>query len=216
MADSEIKEILEEFSECGIVEHNIACVDFARSVLDLINRQNAEIENYVNNLNELTDNLLLYQQELKTANAEIERLTKQRNNAETLVNEKTAYITDLHVENEKLKKAKYIFSTVDYCADDLDKALEDNKNLKAEIQRLQNRNITNCRNWQTKYNHLKAKAYKEFAERLKEHFKSLEYKLKTDRKTVKVEELKEQTEWLIHTVAIETIDNLLKELVGEE
>lgn len=41
-------------------------------------------------------------------------------------------------------------------------------------------------------------------------------KAKTDRKTVKIEELKEQMDWLLHTVAIETVENLLKEMVGEE
>lgn len=67
---------------------------------------------------------------------------------------------------------------------------------------------------------IKAEAYaeacKEFTERLKEHFKALEYNAKTDRKTVKVEELKEQMDWAFHTVTIETIDNLLKEIVGEK
>ena len=62
----------------------------------------------------------------------------------------------------------------------------------------------------------KAEAYKEFAEKAKETFLNLQYKAKTDRKTVKIEELKEQMDWLLHTVAIETVDNLLKEMVGEE
>lgn len=35
-------------------------------------------------------------------------------------------------ELEELKKVKYIFSTVDYCADDLAKALEENKRLERE------------------------------------------------------------------------------------
>lgn len=62
----------------------------------------------------------------------------------------------------------------------------------------------------------KTKAYKEFAERLKEEFLNLQYNAKTNRKTVKIEELKKQMDWLLHTVAIETLDNLLKEMVGEE
>lgn len=61
----------------------------------------------------------------------------------------------------------------------------------------------------------KDKAYKEFAEKLKEEFLNLQYNAKTNRKTVKIEELKEQMDWLLHTVAIETLENLLKEMVGE-
>lgn len=45
-------------------------------------------------------------------------------------------IKQLTEENEKLKKAKYIFSTVDYCSDDLAKALEENKRLADENERL--------------------------------------------------------------------------------
>ena len=63
---------------------------------------------------------------------------------------------------------------------------------------------------------IEAEAYKTFAENLKEEFLNLQYNAKTDRKNVKIEELKEQMDWLLHTVAIETVDNLLKEMVGEE
>lgn len=63
---------------------------------------------------------------------------------------------------------------------------------------------------------IKIEAYKEFAKKLKEVFLNLQYNAKTIRKTVKIEELKEQMDWLLHTVAIETVDNLLKEMVGEE
>lgn len=62
----------------------------------------------------------------------------------------------------------------------------------------------------------KAEAYKTFAEKLKEEFLNLQYNAKTDRKTVKIEELKEQMDWLLHKVAIETVENLLKEMTGEE
>ena len=72
-----------------------------------------------------------------------------------------------------------------------------------------------CSNFKT-VEQIKAEAYKEFAEKVKESFLNLQYNAKTDRKTVKVEELKEQMDWVLHTVTIETIDNLLKEMVGEE
>lgn len=57
---------------------------------------------------------------------------------------------------------------------------------------------------------VKTEAIKEFAEMLKECFENLEYNAKTNRKTVKVEELQEQMDWVLHIVAIKTIDNLLK------
>ena len=63
---------------------------------------------------------------------------------------------------------------------------------------------------------IKSEAYKEFTEKLKEEFLNLQYNAKTDRKNVKIEELKEQMDWLLHAVAIETVENLLKEMVGEE
>lgn len=69
---------------------------------------------------------------------------------------------------------------------------------------------------QDRYEHTKTEACKEFTEKLKEEFLNLQYNAKTDRKNVKIEELKEQMDWLLHTVAIETVENLLKETVGEQ
>lgn len=63
---------------------------------------------------------------------------------------------------------------------------------------------------------IKAEAYKEFAEKAKENFQNLEYSADTDRKTVKVEEMKEQINWVLHSVAAETLDNILEELVGKK
>ena len=72
-----------------------------------------------------------------------------------------------------------------------------------------------CHNFKT-VEQIKSEAYKEFAEKAKKEFLNLQYNAKTDRKNVKIEELKEQMDWLLHTVAIETVENLLKEMVGEE
>lgn len=72
-----------------------------------------------------------------------------------------------------------------------------------------------CSNFKT-VEQIKAEAYKEFAEKAKETFLNLQYNAETDRKTVKIEELKEQMDWLLHKVAIEMLDTLLKEMVGEE
>lgn len=72
-----------------------------------------------------------------------------------------------------------------------------------------------CSNFKT-VEQIKAEAYKEFAEKAKENFLNLQYNAKTDRKNVKIEELSNQMNWLLHAVAIETVENLLKEMVGEE
>lgn len=72
-----------------------------------------------------------------------------------------------------------------------------------------------CQNFKT-VEQIKAEAYKEFAEKSIEGFLNLQYNAKTDRKTVKIEELKEQMDWLLHKVAIEMLDDILKEMVGEE
>ena len=65
-------------------------------------------------------------------------------------------------------------------------------------------------------NEARAEAIKEFAERLKEGFNALEYRANTTRKTIRIEELREQMDWVLHSVAIEKIDNLVKEMVGEQ
>lgn len=52
---------------------------------------------------------------------------------------------------------------------------------------------------------------KQFAERLKERFNDTEYRAKTKRKTISVEELKAQMDWILHDVTPKTIDETLKE-----
>ena len=61
---------------------------------------------------------------------------------------------------------------------------------------------------------IKAEAIKEFAKRLKERFLNLEYQANTTRKTLPIAFVKDQTDWMLHEVSIETIDNLVKEMVG--
>ena len=48
----------------------------------------------------------------------------------TLFKSTIALIKELTEENDKLRKAKVVYETVDYCADDLAKALEENERLK--------------------------------------------------------------------------------------
>ncbi len=63
-------------------------------------------------------------------------LADDENCTNRLSQDALALIKELTEENEMLKKAKYIFSTVDYCADDLAEALEENKRLTEENERL--------------------------------------------------------------------------------
>ena len=56
---------------------------------------------------------------------------------------------------------------------------------------------------------IKAEAYKELAQKLKEQFNDLEFNVKTPRKTLKVEELQDQVNWILREVVIQTIDSVL-------
>lgn len=60
---------------------------------------------------------------------------------------------------------------------------------------------------------IKAEAYKELAQKLKEQFNDLEFNVKTPLKTVKVEELRNQVNWILREVVIQTIDSVLNECV---
>ena len=105
MTDNEIINDLEErieFAKDFESDFTLIKIKGLKSTLDLINRQKAEIE----------------------------RLQKQLNNAEDLVNEKTIYITDLHGEIERLKERvkrqkKALFEQQSYTAE-----------LQAEVNRL--------------------------------------------------------------------------------
>ncbi len=54
---------------------------------------------------------------------------------------------------------------------------------------------------------------KQFAEMLKEKFNDTEYRAMTKRKTISVEELKAQMDWILHEVVIKNIDETLKECI---
>ena len=56
---------------------------------------------------------------------------------------------------------------------------------------------------------------KEFVKKLKDHFNNLEYNANTKRKTVSVDELKEQMDWILHTVAIQSIEDIEREMLEE-
>lgn len=57
---------------------------------------------------------------------------------------------------------------------------------------------------------------KRFTQKLKESFKDTEYRAKTERKTISVEELKAQMDWILHEVVINTINETLERFIGEE
>ncbi len=116
-----------------------------------------------------------------------------------LINRQKAEIERLKTENKIYIESNRV---IGYQRDQRDKEIDE---LQKQIDGLDVRE-----------NKIKAEAYKEFAEKAKEEFLNLRYNAKTDRKTVKIEELKEQMDWLLHKVAIETVENLLKEMVGKE
>lgn len=122
----------------------------------------------------------------------------------------------------KIERDELAVKTLDL----INSKVEEIDRLKAEIERIQKARLKQAQflaeqkaqkyELMNKLSQAKAEASKEFAEKLKEEFLNLQYNAKTNRKTVKIEELKEQMDWLLHTVAIETLDNLLKETIGEE
>lgn len=63
---------------------------------------------------------------------------------------------------------------------------------------------------------IRAEAIKEFAERLKKDLCDLEFNANTERKTIRVSELREQVDWVLHTVFIEIIDNRANEMTREQ
>ena len=143
------------------------------NALDLINRLQADCENY--------KQIAEHQQSVTLDRGfEIKRLKEK--------------IESLQAE-ERLKKTKYIFSTVDYCADDLDKALKEIERLKLEC------GLAKFEKYKAEFEEfraeIKAEAVKEFAERLKESWQDNDYYW----------EEADVYKW---------IDNLLKELVGED
>lgn len=90
---------------------------------------------------------------------------------------------------------------------------------RAEIERLQeHNNILICRvdNLVYECDCAKQEAIKEFAEQLKKDFCDLEFNADTERKTVRVSELRDQMDWVLHTVSIEIINDLVKEMTEEQ
>ena len=88
---------------------------------------------------------------------------------------------------------------------------------KAEIERLNKvykeqveRTIADAKELIVQY---QRNAIEDFEERLKRRFRNLEWKANTTRKTMAIEEVKEQIQWILQDVCIETITELAKEMV---
>lgn len=62
----------------------------------------------------------------------------------------------------------------------------------------------------------KADAVREIFEEIDKKIASMEYNANTPRKTVKVEELKEQVDWVLHTVIPQTLAELKKKYTESE
>ncbi len=116
------------------------------------------------------------------------------------------------------------------CNDFLQSVLDLINRQKAEIERLKTETSTNLKQWKmiserTKEHYselyeeakgiVRAEAIKEFAERLKKDFYDLEFNANTERKTVRVSELRDQMDWVLHTVSIEIINDLVKEMTED-
>lgn len=63
---------------------------------------------------------------------------------------------------------------------------------------------------------VRAEAIKGFAERLKESISNMEYTANIKRKTVSVETLYTQVNWVFHEIVPKTIDSLVKEMTEEQ
>lgn len=99
------------------------------------------------------------------------------------------------------------------CTEDLrDSALALINRQKAEIERLK-KNIDGLNIFTT--NHMKVirlQAIKEFAKRLKSKLNDLEFRTKTQRKTVTIKFCDDNANWVMHECIPEEIDKLVKEM----
>jgi hypothetical protein len=115
----------------------------------------------------------------------------------------------LRKDNKLLRNAKVVYENVDYCYEDLKRAEDRIAELEKE-NATKTDTITDLLKNQEFY---ETKKLKQFAERLKEKFSDTEYRAKTKRKTISIEELKAQMDWILHEVVIKNINETLKEFI---
>lgn len=98
-------------------------------------------------------------------------------------------------------------------------ALDLIKRQKAEIERLKKRNTLllkkKCKDINTARKIIKSEAIKEFAKRLKSKLNDLEFRTKTNRKTVPTKFCDDNANWVLHECVPEEIDKLIKEITEE-
>lgn len=119
-------------------------------------------------------------------------------------------INELESENERLNEC--------YKVKAYDKLRAENKQLKDRIAELEHKcdDCAGCTQWKCDCANIETQAVEQFAERLKEKFNDTEYRAKTKRKTISVEELKAQMNWILHEVVVKNIDETLKEFINEQ
>ena len=166
----------------------------SRNALDLINRQKEEIERWKIECESLRMAGNSLKMHLEKAEKEIERLQSVNADVQESLRLSAEANKDMQAEIERLREAKYIFATVDYCSDDLHEALDEIDRLNAEIEALKKVVVDD---YATEYDEkIKAEAIIEFAERLKK-------------------EAITKCDWG-DCVDVEDIDDLAKEMTGEQ
>ena len=138
----------------------------------------------------------------------IEKELELLKETDNLINRQKAEIKALRMDNQQLQ------SDIINANMNADHALAEIERLTAERD-VMHQDVIAAEEYAWQCKTAKAEAYKEFAERLKERFDALEWKADTTRKTLPIDFVKEQMEWILKEVSVETIDNLLKEMVGD-
>lgn len=121
----------------------------------------------------------------------------------------------LNLINRQQAENKELAETIHNLTIEKDELFDRADELKTEIERLEKRNIKNCRNWQSKYYLLRTKAIKEFAEKLKELDGCNNHTFDDCVSLLVSEEYKKGRYEKTNEIWI-TINNLVKEMVGED
>ncbi len=89
--------------------------------------------------------------------------------------------------------------------------MTENERLNIELQSM----ISAANYYKMQYETAKSEAIKEFAKRLKSKVNDLEFRTKTNRKTVPTKFCDDNANWVMHECVPEEIDNLVKEMTVE-
>lgn len=143
-------------------------------------------------------------------------------NALDLINRQKTEIEKLRKENTELKDGYFQKRNEEIEHQELmclrkawRKSTDQNMDLQLENERLQAENEEQDQaiiNALHRMGQIRAEAIKEFAERLKENISNMEYTADVKRKTVPIETMFTQVNWVFHEIVPETIDKLVKEM----